>query len=303
MLKVFENFWVKIAALALAVLLWFHVATNKVYQYEVTLPLKAVDLPGKLVLSEPPPDSVRVLVSATGKKLLQSDWKRAGLKLSLSRNQPGRFRIELTSGNLSFVFGDKVELLDVISPREADIDCDRLLEKRVPIKSRVVILPGDGYAVSNSDSIAPAHATVTGPGTLVSLLASLETKEEVLEGVRDNITIRVPVKHPGIYGLKISPDTAIVTVNVTPIKTRIFSDIPVRLINAPSGSRVLFLPDKIEIRAGGAPDSIDALPPSRISVFADYALADSAGAIPLQFILPTDISLVYKSADSVRIIH
>ena len=57
--KLLENLWVKIAALILAVLLWFHVATDKTYQNKITLPLKQVEITGDLALTEPPPDSVQ----------------------------------------------------------------------------------------------------------------------------------------------------------------------------------------------------------------------------------------------------
>ena len=62
--KLFENFWVKIAALVLAVLLWLHVATDKTYQMQLALPLTQVELSGDLTLTEPPPESVLVVVTA-----------------------------------------------------------------------------------------------------------------------------------------------------------------------------------------------------------------------------------------------
>jgi len=67
----FDNLWVKLAAVVLAVLLWFHVATEKVYQHQYALPLTQVDIDENLVLTEPYPDSITVLVSASGKVLLR----------------------------------------------------------------------------------------------------------------------------------------------------------------------------------------------------------------------------------------
>ncbi len=39
MKSLLENFWLKIVALIMGLLLWFHVATEKIYNYEVRVPI------------------------------------------------------------------------------------------------------------------------------------------------------------------------------------------------------------------------------------------------------------------------
>ena len=63
MLKLFQNIWLKIIALGLGLLLWFHVATEKIYIYEITLPLKEIVLKDDFTLSNDPPESLTVTVS------------------------------------------------------------------------------------------------------------------------------------------------------------------------------------------------------------------------------------------------
>jgi YbbR domain-containing protein len=301
--KIFENLWVKLASLVLATLLWFHVATNKVYQQEVTLPLVQVDLTGRLLLTEPPPESVTVIVSATGKKLLQTDWKKGGLKLVVNRSQPGRFRTELNPSNFSFARGDKVDLTEIINPREFEFDCDKKLEKKLPVRSRVVAVADDGFAVGAPDSIAPEVVTITGPAGLLKDLAYVDTRNEILKGARNDLTMKVPVEKPKIFGVQITPDSVTVTVKLIAIKSRMFSDIPIRVKNVPPGSIIEIFPSKIGVRAGGSQKSIDSLTGIRISALADFNQANDKGMAPVDIILPPGITLLSKSVDSVRIIR
>ncbi len=300
--KIFENLWVKLASLILAALLWFHVATNKVFQQEVLLPLEQVDLTGKLLLTEPPPESVMVRVTATGKKLLQSDWKTGGLKLLINRSQPGRFKAELAPANLSFIKGDKIEISEVIYPREYEFECDRRGEKRVPVRSRIVAIPDDGFAVVGPDSIAPEIVTAGGPAERIKDLAYIDTKYEVLKGARNDITMRIPLEKPKIYGMEMTPESVTVNIHLIPIKSKAFKNIPVRVKNAPSGRIVDVFPSKIDIRAGGLQKNIDSITSIRISASADYNQANDKGMVPVEVILPPGISIISRSADSVRII-
>jgi YbbR domain-containing protein len=300
--KIFENLWVKLAALILAFLLWFHVATNKIYQEEVTLPLSQVVISGKLVLSGPPPDSVTVLVAATGKKLLQSDWKRVGLKLILGNSRTGRFKVEINPDNLSLAKTDKVEMLEVISPREIEVDLDRKVEKRVMVRSQVTVVPAEGFGIRGADSINPVMVTLTGPYALLAGVNEIQTEQVTFERARENVSTRIPLKNPGVYGMEIQPDTVDISIQVVPVKTRNFPDIALRLGNSPIGGKYELFPPKIEVRAAGTAAAIDSLKSNDIMALVDYRKADLNGLAPVQVHVPDGISLVRLSVDSVRII-
>ena len=50
MLGVFNNIWIKLVALAMGLLLWFHVVTEKRYNYQLSLPVKEIALKNDLTL-------------------------------------------------------------------------------------------------------------------------------------------------------------------------------------------------------------------------------------------------------------
>jgi YbbR domain-containing protein len=303
MTRLVENLWVKIAAILLAVLLWFHVVTDKTYENKIHLPLMQVDLPPELVLAEPPTDSILVTVSATGKMLLRTNWKKRGMRLIVNRSYPGKFRVDITPENLSLVKAETVHLIDVISPREIMLACDVKLEKTVPVKSRITVMPDEGYAVGDDDSTVPGTVTVVGPRTQMTAVRYIQTEEKVLEGVRNDFTIKLALDYPEVYGLIIEPDSVVAHISTVPIKRRVFPDIAISLINPPRGRRYEIAPGLIELEVAGKAEAIDSLTPSRISALADYILADSNGMAPVHVVVPPAISLLYKSIDSVRIIE
>ncbi|MCX6826367.1 MAG: hypothetical protein NTV06_03725 [candidate division Zixibacteria bacterium] len=299
--EIFKNLWVKLAAIILAILLWVHVATNKVYQKEVTIPLSQIEFSGKLVLVEPPPESVKVIVSTIGKRLLRTDWKRKGLKLVVNRTTPGKFKADVTVGTITLAKSEKVDIVEVVSPREIELNCDRRLEKKVPARSQLIVLPGEGFTVSKRDSLLPAMITVSGPWEKISTLDHISIRKETFENVRNNFSVKEHLELPYIYGMKAFPDTVAVFITVTPIKTRVFADLIIKLKNIPPGKSYDIIPAKIELRVSGSPGIIDTLSSGTLSAIADYSLVDGRGIVPIEVICPPSIFIVRRSVDSIRV--
>lgn len=298
----FNNLWVKVAAILLAVLLWLHVATEKVYQNQITLPVTQVDLPSDLVLVEPPPESLLVTVSAIGKALLRSDWKRSGARLQITDGRPGRFKQDIATGNVTLIEAQGVNLVDVVGPREFYFNCDRKIEEEVPVMSRVVIVPDEGFAVSNADSLVPATVTISGPRGSLADVVAIETVPELLEGVRNDFDITVALVYPDIYNLTIRPDSVTQYISLVALKTREYSGLVLRLTHTPFGRLVNYEPKDIDLIVRGRTDYIDRLEADQITATADFREADSAGIIPVVVSLPETITLVHQSVQTVRII-
>ncbi len=297
-----ENLWVKIAAVILAILLWFHVVTEKEYQYDYYLPLVAVDITGELVLTEKPPDSINVSVLATGKNLLRTDWKKRGLKLVANRSIPGKFKVDLTSSNMTLVKAEEVALIEVLEPREIILSCDRYAIKDVPVRSRIIIDTDKGYAVDILDSLIPRNVSVSGPKYKIDTLRFIETEETAFGGVRNNFSASIPLHYPDIYGIKINPDTIQTFVSVAPVKRKDFEDVVVRMLNGPSGIDYDFSPRKIDLTISGKAELVNNIEINQISVIADYILKNAEGQIPIQVVVPPAITILSKSVDSVKFV-
>jgi len=298
----FKNFGVKLAALLLATLLWFHVATEKTIQYEISLPLQQIDLAGDLVLTEPPEEDINIMVSATGKRLLQSAWKKSGLKLTVSRNVTGRFKTELSTGNVSMVKSDGVDLVEILSPREITLNCDRLMETEVPVKSNITIVPDDGFVLNQINSLMPQKVTISGPRRHIMAIDSIETVKENYAGIRNDLKLKIPLVYPDYYNVTIIPDTVLYLVGVAPIKSRIFENIPIRAVNQPSDSMFEWEPKMVEVRMGGQAEFIDSITSDSITAKVDFSRPDSRGNYPITISHSKELTVLDQNPQEVRII-
>jgi len=147
---------------------------------------------------------------------------------------------------------------------------------------------------------------ISGPRRSLNIIDSIETMPEFIEGIRDNLIMKMPLVYPDdVYGLEINPDTIDYIVDVTPIKTRVVSDIPVLLLNKPlsSDSSISIQPDKIEIRIGGIPKIIDSLNSILFQATVYYDQFDSMGVAPIKISMPKSLSIISQTADSVKLIR
>jgi hypothetical protein len=100
--KIFANFGWKLAAMLLALVLWFHVATEETYQKRYPARIQPVGLNRNLVVERIEPQSAEISVLATGKQLLQlslSGGLTAYFDMTLV-TRPGEYEYDLSLSDL-----------------------------------------------------------------------------------------------------------------------------------------------------------------------------------------------------------
>ncbi len=304
MIRVLNNFWLKVVALIMGLLLWFHVATEKIYNYQLTLPVTKIDLREHYTLATPPPESIVVAVSAKGKQLLRSSWRQQGVRISASKFQAGPHNIVLNTENTFLVNPAKnVTLDEVVSPASIDLNVDVESKVDVDVVPDLVTTADEGFAVSRRIEAVPTHVSLFGPKSLLKNINSVRTAKRELSGVRNSVTITVPLVPPPGFGMRLEPDSASLTIDIVPVKTRIYDNLPVVVYNVPVDYTATTIPGTIRIELGGPPEDIDLLNRNALTVSADYKLADrTTGMAPIKIDCPTNFRVRKASADSVRIL-
>lgn len=300
--KLFENLWVKIAALVLAIMLWLHVATDKTYQMQLALPLTQVEITGDLILTEPPPESVLVVVTADGKSLISNDWKDRGLRLVISQSRPGRFKGQISTDNIGLVKGERVNLTEIIAPREFNFNCDVIESREVPVIARLITTPGDGFAIGKTDSLAPSSVFITGPRSAVRMIDYVETESDSLTGVRNDFSIKIALEYPGAYGISMLPDSVNLIVNVVPVRTIALTDVQIDVVGVPPGQVVDFTPRYTYLELRGRLEIIDTLRAEHIIATVDYRKIRRSGYSDVIVTLPDAVELWDNHVDSVQFI-
>ena len=100
--KLFSNLGWKITAILLALVLWFHVATEKTYEKTFPVKLETAGLRSNLAVQDISPASTDISVVANGKQLLQlmlSSGVTAYVDLSFV-SRPGQYEYSINLTNL-----------------------------------------------------------------------------------------------------------------------------------------------------------------------------------------------------------
>ncbi len=303
MTKILENFWLKIMALVMGLVLWFHVATEKEYNHEITLPVNEILLDESLTLANLPPDSITIAVAATGKQLLRSKWQRRGVRINATPYGTGRSVINLSTDNVSLVSAPTEIFLDeVISPSSVSLDIDQEIVKELDVTVDLVTEPDEGFVVSRISPPSPSKVTVTGARSFLRKLHEVSTQRKELTKLRHNLDVSLKLQPPEGYDIRLSPDSVKVTINVVPVKTRVFEEVPVVIYNAPVGESVRAVPPSINLELTGPPKDIDLLNRNALVVSADYRERDGNNNAPIKIDCPSHYRVKEASVDSVKLV-
>ncbi|HUV30668.1 MAG TPA: CdaR family protein [Acidobacteriota bacterium] len=302
-MRLLDNFWLKLIALLMGFLVWLHVATEKTYNYELKLPVNGVILKDSLTLLREPPDSLLVAVSANGKKLLREKWRERGVRINATGFPAGRYNITLTPANTFLVSpsGD-ISLDEVVLPREIQLHIDHLEEVSLPVTPDITAQADDGFAISRIYVSSPENVTLSGPRTTLGRFTSVFTEKKQLTSLRNSISLTMAVMSPPGHGYTVRPDSVTLEIEVVPVKTRVYSALPIVVYNAPPGQAVLTDPATVDIELTGPPEDIDLLNRNALTVSVDFRRLDAAGYTAVKIDCPSNFRVKKSSIDSTRVI-
>lgn len=123
----FKNYRQKLAAIVIALLLWFvHVYGSEVGYKTVAVPVDFAELPVQLRIVESDPRSVEVTFSGSRKDLYFLGKGRVKLFLKTLKMQPGKRTLTITPSNLSFPKNIGLESID---PNKVNISIEKHQDK------------------------------------------------------------------------------------------------------------------------------------------------------------------------------
>ena len=303
MIKLLENVWLKVLALIMGLLIWFHVATDKTYNYELYLPLVQIDLTDSLTLTKNPPDSFLVSVSAKGKQLLRKKWRSDGIRISALGLAVGEHSVNLSTNN-AFIGAstDNVTLEEIILPAQITLSIDSIGTITVPVTSDVDAEPDEGFAVSFPMTVEPSKVTLRGAKSQLKRFGTILTEKTRLNGLRNDVTMRLALVTPPTFGVTINPDSVTVSLEVIPIKTRVFGEVPIVIYNVPPGLVVIAEPASVTIELTGPPEEVETLQMTAITASADFRQTDGYGETPLSIDYPLNFNLKKASRSTVKLL-
>jgi len=175
--KITENMGLKVGALAVALLLWFHIATEKdTYDRILEVPIQVEGVPSDLIVSAELPLTAHVRFHGRGKNLLILPWRDVQVVVDASDiltrgTRPRRLNLS----NVRYPEGPDLTVVEILEPDQITIETDRFVSMRLPVVARIDIQVAGGHTFVGTVEVVPDSVTVSGPGSFLRDLVFLET--------------------------------------------------------------------------------------------------------------------------------
>jgi YbbR domain-containing protein len=297
-----RNLGIKLIALVLALTLYLHVFFSQEREMIFDVPITLHGVPESLIGSGDLPHTARVRFRGLGLALskLRTDPQGARLLVEVGDIHEGLLQRPLVSGDVLLPSDIDVRVIEVIEPKELDIEFDRLRVKRLAVVPNVSGRPAPGFVMAGRVVAVPESVTVRGPQQLVDSFEFIRTEPLDVAGLDGVAQRRVALRVPG--RCEAAPPEVTVRVAIDKVVSRTFAQLPVmvhrsgdvalRRLAPQTGSVVVSGPATLvdSLRTADLRLSIDAmgLPPGTYTLMASVELerALEAGAISIEPVQP-----------------
>lgn len=259
-----------IGSLIVALILWIMVATEKIYSYQIKVPIEIVRLaPGKTLLDPVPKYSV-IEVQGKGRSLIAIWFYDVRFRLefpALKQSQKIKLINYLSFLDLPATFALSVQ--GIIEPESFDLRIDNHKKKIVPIRLSGEVEVDDGY-VFVDHAFDQDSVTITGPDLKMQKIEHILTGDLQQHSTTSSFShlINLPNPDPGI--IEIIPQTIQVDVDIQRLAERIVYKVPILIGRVPPYLEVTAIPSELALKVKGGEKIVAALEASDIRAEIDY---------------------------------
>jgi hypothetical protein len=284
---ILNNFALKIGSVAIAVLLWAHVVTERWVVETVSAPIKFLNLPDDLVVTNDIETESQFQVRTKVKQsILLAYFGHPFMRVDLSDVTQGSTTLELKEDLIVLPSWRPLEIVGIIGSRKITIETDTKEERSVPVKPIFSGSPLEGNAVGGF-SISPDTVPLIGGKTQLRGVKEIYTDTIDISGRHQDYRTEVELIMPGAG---FSSPIEKVAVQVTFERHVSFKGIRIML----KGEEHLRIsPETLEVTVSGPQALLDEIESDDIKAFVD-ARESGTNVTPF-FNLPKGI--VFKACD------
>lgn len=265
----FRDLWLKVFAVAVAVLLRVVVAGDPTVERGVHVPLEFENRPSSIEVVGETPETVEVRLRGASGVLRRLETGDVAAVIDLGAERPGSRLFDMTDGRVRAPLG--VEVTQVIPSTVSLLLEAEGAPRLVPIVPMVEGAPAPGFVVGQV-RVEPAAVEVVGP------LSRLRELTEAITEPIDINDVSVPVEATVTVGvadptLRLeTPRTARVSVDIVraPVD-RTLAEVPVVLKNVPSGLSATISPETVTVTVHGARELMRGLDSSLVGASVELA--------------------------------
>lgn len=257
----FEDLSLKLLSLLIAIILWFHSATEKNYTALRDTLIEYENLPSDITFRELPPQKIKVIYEAKGKDLIKLYFFKPKIVLNLEGKKVGKIFFELKEEDIRIPRG--IEVYKIVLPKNIlEFTLEEKKTKEVPIKIEFLGKPRKGYTVT---SLEPAQQKIkiTGPKSLIDKLEEVKCEDIEVSGKESSFYEYVKVLTPSKL-VTVEPCSLRIYVSIEKEIAREFEKEPV--IISPEGCHVEVEPERVKLTIKGPTSRVEKISPSDIMV-------------------------------------
>ncbi len=204
---ILHNWYLKIASLCLATLLWAAVSNEASSEIGLEVPLEYRNIPPQMEITGDMTNTVQVRLQGSSNVIKGISVKDVATTIDLNKMRAGEKIVALSPHNVEAPFGAEVIR---VSPSSVRFTLERTLAKAVPI-SATIAPPPDGFEVGRV-LLSPNVVQIEGPESRVNSLSSIATVPIRIDRrqtvVEQTIDLDVPdpqirIQHPSPVNVKI----------------------------------------------------------------------------------------------------
>ncbi len=289
--KIGVDFPIAIMAFLIALLLWFHVVTEKEYVQDVKILLNVENEPEELVLLTTPPHTIHMRISGTGKELLKYKLgrERRFCRLDISGAIRGEVTYRLEEENFELPYG--LALVD-ISDNQLQFTFDRRSKRSVRVRTSTTGSPEEGYTIVRESS-EPDKISLSGPEVRLRDIDAVESEPIDIDRKSRPFQVYAKLVPPEGRGWVLTPDSVLARFLIEKILAATYDSVPVEIRNPPRRRKVSVSPKFIKLTLSGAESTMRELDITEIVAEIDIeVLRKGEYSLPARIKLPEGMNLI-----------
>lgn len=297
-----QNLGLKLGSLAVALLLWFHTATERDYELVRPIPFEVIGVAADRVVAQEVPATIEVRFQGKGKRLLTLPWRDVTIRQDVSEVET-RGQFNLGVENVDAPEGLGLEIVEVLPPDRVTIVLDEKITRRVPVAPRARIRTAAGYTVVGPLRAIPDSVTLTGPRNALMVVREVPSDTIGVDRARVLIEAQAGLVPPAIYNLTWEPAVVRILQDVQEIGQRTFTSIPVTITGTSRPERYVSQPRTLTVTVKGGVGLLAEMVVSDIVLTVDLRQhpPDRMTPVEPQIELPDGITLLRLEPPVVRV--
>jgi len=284
-----HNFLLKVLSVLIACGMWFFVnAAQRDSEAELSIPVRMINQPDRLMLISPRVDEVDLRVSGPRTLLSRIDPTALEVTIDLSRVRPGVTTFRLRSDRLDLPRGVTPIRM---TPSELTVEFAPIAAKRVPVELALEGRPAGDLLIAES-KVRPDEVEVRGPARLVQDITVAKTVAvDLTDAKAGRMSREVELDVTGAFLTLSTPAVNVELLLQEPVEERKMEALTIVVRNADGDATVV--PGSIAFEVRGARSKVRGLELPDGAVFVDAAgLGPGQHELKPQIALPAGIELV-----------